>query len=157
MRVAPLFLILAATLAWAGRAEAQEVRRQVQVADLQLRATATMDTVAQDLETLAVSHAAIVEAAQGYAAVYTELSRGIAELATLADRMAGDAPSREAARRLQQLTSAVDDLHQQMLDMNMQFVALQNQMQNESRRYQTVSNALKARHDVAMNAIRNMK
>ncbi len=44
-----------------------------------------------------------------------------------------------------------------MASMNMQFLALQNAVQNESRKFQTLSNASKARHDVALNAIRNMK
>lgn len=39
----------------------------------------------------------------------------------------------------------------------MQFLALQNSVQQESRRYQTISNALKASHDAAMNSIGNMK
>jgi hypothetical protein len=41
--------------------------------------------------------------------------------------------------------------------MNVQFLALQEATQQESRRFQTLSNASKARHDVALNAIRNMK
>lgn len=44
-----------------------------------------------------------------------------------------------------------------MAAMNMQFLALQNAVQNESRKFQTLSNASKARHDIALNAIRNMK
>lgn len=39
----------------------------------------------------------------------------------------------------------------------MEFLALQNAVQMESRKYQTLSNASKARHDVAMAAIRNMR
>ncbi len=157
MRIAPLFLASTCMLTWASHAEAQEVRRQVRVADLQLRAVATMDTVAQDLAALDASNSRIVESAQGLAAMYAELSAGIAELATLAERMAGEASDRGAARRLRQLTTAVDGLQQKILDMNMQFLALQNQMQMESRQFNAVSNALKVRHDSAMGAIRNMK
>jgi hypothetical protein len=116
-----------------------------------------MDTVAQDLAALDVSHAKIVESTEGFAAMYAELSAGITELATLSERLAGETSDRGAARRLQQLTTAVDGLQQRMLDMNMQFLALQNQMQMESRQYNAVSNALKVRHDAAMGAIRNMK
>ena len=157
MRVSSLFVLFVCVLTWAGRAEAQEVRRQVQVADLQLRATATMDTVAQDIAALDVSNAGIVESAEGVAAMYAELSAGITELARVADRLVAESAQRGAAIRLQQLTTAVEGLQQQMLDMNMQFLALQNQMQMESRQYNTVSNALKVRHDSAMGAIRNMK
>lgn len=157
MRVSSLFVVFACTLIWAGRAAGQEVRRQAPVADLQLRATAAMDTVARDLTALDVSHANMTDAAEGFAAMYAELSAGIAELATLAERLAGEASDRGAARRLQQLTTAVDALQQKMIDVNVQFLALQNQMQTESRQYNAVSNALKVRHDAAMNAIRNMK
>jgi len=37
------------------------------------------------------------------------------------------------------------------------FLALKNAIQMESRQYNSVSNALKTRHDSAMAAIRNMK
>jgi hypothetical protein len=49
-----------------------------------------------------------------------------------------------------------DMLHRNM-QMNMEFLALQNQMQMESRQFNSVSNALKVRHDSAMAAVRNMK
>jgi len=39
----------------------------------------------------------------------------------------------------------------------MEFLALQNIMQMQSRRYQTISNALKAAHDVESATIRNLK
>lgn len=44
-----------------------------------------------------------------------------------------------------------------MAQMNMQFLALQEATQMESRKFHTLSNASKARHDIALNAIRNMK
>ena len=37
------------------------------------------------------------------------------------------------------------------------FLALQNAVQNESRRFQTLSNASKTRHDAAMAAIQNVR
>ena len=45
----------------------------------------------------------------------------------------------------------------EMAKLNAQFLALQNAVQMESRKYQTISNASKARHDVAMAAIRNTR
>jgi hypothetical protein len=50
-----------------------------------------------------------------------------------------------------------EDMMSKMAAMNMQFSALQEATQMESRKFQTLSNASKARHDIAMNAIRNMK
>ncbi|MGD2153672.1 MAG: hypothetical protein PVG79_10425 [Gemmatimonadales bacterium] len=157
MRIVSLFTLIFCMLAGAGHAAAQEVRRQVQVADLQLRATATMDTLAQDLTALDGSNAEIVDAAERLAAMYAELSAGIAELASIADRLVAESAEHGADLRLEQLSTAVGGLLQEMQDMHPQFLALQNQMQMEARQYNTVSNALKVRHDAAMSAIRNMK
>jgi hypothetical protein len=55
------------------------------------------------------------------------------------------------------LSAGGDTMMKDMMKMNMEFMALQNATQNESRKFQTLSNASRARHDVAMNAIRNMK
>jgi flagellar biosynthesis chaperone FliJ len=49
------------------------------------------------------------------------------------------------------------DMMQKMAAMNMQFLALQEATQKNLRKFQTLSNASKARHDIALNAIRNMK
>ncbi len=49
------------------------------------------------------------------------------------------------------------NLVQEMNQMNMQFLSLQNTIQQESRKFQTLSNISKARHDIAMNAIRNIR
>lgn len=45
----------------------------------------------------------------------------------------------------------------EMAAMNMQFLALQNAVQMESRKFQTLSNASRARHDIAMKSINNTR
>jgi len=45
----------------------------------------------------------------------------------------------------------------EMAAMNMQFLALRQMSEKESRKFQTLSNASKARHDIALNAIRNLR
>lgn len=45
----------------------------------------------------------------------------------------------------------------EMMSLNKEFQKIQEAMANESRRYQTLSNTLRARHDIAMNTIRNMR
>lgn len=67
---------------------------------------------------------------------------------------------REAVRigeraRLGDTTNAA--LTQKIEEQNDQFDAMRNAVQQESRKFQTLSNASKARHEAAMNAIRNMK
>lgn len=46
---------------------------------------------------------------------------------------------------------------EKMAAMNMQFLALQEATQMESRRFATASNAIKARQDAALHAIRNLR
>ena len=46
---------------------------------------------------------------------------------------------------------------QDMARMNAQFLELQNAVQNEGRKFQTISNASKTRHDAAKKTIQNMK
>ena len=45
----------------------------------------------------------------------------------------------------------------EMAAMNMQFLALQNAIQMESRKFQTLSSASRARHDIAMKSIKNTR
>lgn len=49
------------------------------------------------------------------------------------------------------------DMVNQMMSMNMQFLALQSAMEQGSRQFNTLSNASKNRHESAMNSIRNLK
>jgi hypothetical protein len=69
----------------------------------------------------------------------------VAEKATVLER--------EISRVLQQ--AAKDQ--ERMAQMNMQFLALQEATQAESRRFRTLASASKARHDIVMGAIRNEK
>ncbi|MCD6499435.1 MAG: hypothetical protein J7M25_14175 [Deltaproteobacteria bacterium] len=52
---------------------------------------------------------------------------------------------------------AMRQLQEQSRDMNMFFLELQQKMQAENRRFTTVSNVLKSRHDTARSAINNIR
>lgn len=49
------------------------------------------------------------------------------------------------------------DLQRAMMDDNMEYLRLQQQIQAENRRFTTVSNVMKARHETAKNAINNIR
>mgnify|MGYP000867305518 CR=1 FL=1 len=49
------------------------------------------------------------------------------------------------------------DMVNNMMQMNMQFLALQSAMEQGTRQFNTLSNASKCRHESAMASIRNMK
>jgi hypothetical protein len=49
------------------------------------------------------------------------------------------------------------DVHTSMMQDNMAFLELQQQMQSENQRFSTLSNVLKARHETAKNSINNIR
>jgi hypothetical protein len=49
------------------------------------------------------------------------------------------------------------DVHASMMQDNMAFLELQQQMQSENQRFTTLSNVHKARHDTAKNSINNIR
>jgi len=49
------------------------------------------------------------------------------------------------------------DVHTSMMQDNMEFLELQQQMQSENQRFTTLSNVLKARHETAKNSINNIR
>ena len=53
-------------------------------------------------------------------------------------------------------TTAFAGVLQQEQAANMQYLMLQNQMQQENQQYSTLSNVLKVRHDTAKNSISNI-
>ncbi len=158
MRVSLFMLICAGSIAIVGQLEAQEVRRQVQTVDLKLSATATMDTIGEDLAALDASHAQMVESAESLSSLFAQLSAGLENVAGRAGDLQRATRERTSTARPQsELLSAISEMSELQARLEMEMLALQNAMQMESRRYQTISNALKVRHDAAMASIRNMK
>ena len=154
-----LSIALACLMACAGNAGAQEVQvRQVQTVDYRVQATVAIDSMSADLAALDASYAEVKSAADSLASLYSRLSADIDKAVTAADRLRRSPQERTAASGYQDdLIRAVDDLQKLQSELRAEFLALQQQVQNESRRYQTISNALRARHDMAMNSVRNMK
>jgi len=152
-------IALSCLIACAGNAGAQQVRvQQVQTVDYKVQATVAIDSMKVDLEALDASHAKVKSAADALVALYSRLSADIDKAVTAADRLRRSSQERTAASAYQDdLLRAVGELQELQSNLEQQFLALQQSIQNESRRYATISNALSARHDVAMNSVRNMK
>lgn len=152
-----LFLVALCVAAFADAAAGQEPARQLQVADPKLQATVAVDSMAQDLAALDASHAAIEETASSYASLYTKLSEQVQKVVEIGQEWESATEREQVARLTSRLKSALQQLGELQVATQEQFLALQNQMQMESRQFNAVNNALKARHDAAMAAIRNMK
>jgi hypothetical protein len=66
---------------------------------------------------------------------------------------------RQAARsnNSSALTVATQQMQETQMSFNLQYLQLQNQMQNENRQYTAVSNIMKTKHDTVKNSISNIR
>lgn len=64
--------------------------------------------------------------------------------------------SNDADPRTEQL-DAMWEMQRESQDFNMEYLALQESMQSENRRFSTLSNLMKARHDTAKAAVSNIR
>jgi hypothetical protein len=55
------------------------------------------------------------------------------------------------------LADAVRALKRDAVQWNLQFLGLQERVREESRRFQTISNVMKSRHDTAKNSVGNIR
>ena len=56
-----------------------------------------------------------------------------------------------------QLLAATKQMQETQMSFNLQYLQLQNQMQNENRSYTAVSNIMKTKHDTVKNSINNIR
>jgi hypothetical protein len=94
-----------------------------------------------------VTHTAWIKSAYDRVITAREASSGMAtgRVAQTGVKAPRDVATGQSSGKRQHGVSAAD------------IVRLQSTFETESRKFQTLSNASKARHDIAMNAIRNMK
>lgn len=159
MRVLAAVSIAVWLVVFTSVAQAQDVKRQqVQAVDYKVQVTVAVDSMGADLAALEASNAKILAAAESSASLYAQLSDDFKRIVSAADKLRRTSQEPTPATGYQNdLMRAIDDMQKQLSQLEAQFLALRNSMQMESRKYQTISNALKARHDIAMNSIRNMK
>lgn len=98
---------------------------------------------------------ALDESAADLAAM-DEINRRMAaaadRFAVLAAKLVADLAASQA-----QLPEATKQMQETQMSFNLQYLQLQNQMQNESRQYTAVSNILKTKHDTVKNSIANIR
>jgi ABC-type transporter Mla subunit MlaD len=109
-----------------------------------------MDQQRTDLTTLDASHQRYREAAESLATLYRRLN----EHASAVVKAAAATPGRAGGGSLQ---AEIDDMRDAQTRFDRQFQALQQVMQDESRRFTALSHVMKTRHDTAKNAISNVR
>lgn len=85
-------------------------------------------------------------------AIQLRLSDAAGELSRLAAQLAASIPDSQDG-----LVAAWQGIREAQMSFNLQYLQLQNQMQNENRQFTMVSNILKTKHDTVKNTIANIR
>jgi hypothetical protein len=124
----------------------------LQKAGLSADARAAILTVGDDVKKLEKSHENYVKAAGELDGLYIKLlqkSREVSRLSVEARKTRGQA--------LDKLFKATEEMQEMSQSFNLQYLGLQQAMQDENRRFTLVSNIMKTKHDTAKNAINNIR
>jgi hypothetical protein len=124
----------------------------LQKAGLSADARAAILTVGDDVKKLEKSHENYVKAAGELDGLYIKLlrkSQEVSRLAVEAQKARGQA--------LDRLFKAAEEMQEMSQSFNLQYLGLQQAMQDENRRFTLVSNIMKTKHDTAKNAINNIR
>lgn len=110
--------------------------------------------LASDLLRLVESHNRYSDAANSVGTLYIKLSTQAERVGKLGE-MAKARPDDRAAQA--QLIAATRQMAETQMSFNLQYLQLQNQMQNENRQFTMVSNVMKTKHDTVKNSISNIR
>jgi hypothetical protein len=118
-----------------------------------------LDQTQADLSALTQHHENYRQAAEKISTMYSDLGKKAAEVARLAQGVKSGQPvgSAQTGSAQAALMNAVQQMQEMQMSFNLQYLGLQNQMQNENRQFSMVSNIMKTRQDTVKNAIGNIK
>lgn len=129
-------------------AVSRQARQATTAADARAEASRAIDESSAKLAELTAINAKIVQANAEMSKIYSALSKKVGEVGKTANAR-GRTPA--------QLAEAVQQLEEMSQSFNLQYLTLQQQMQDENRRFTLVSNVMKTKHDTAKNAINNVR
>ncbi|MGA2483911.1 MAG: hypothetical protein ABSF92_12430 [Candidatus Acidiferrales bacterium] len=138
-----LVLLLAGAVA-----VSQQTRQASTAADARAEAIRAIDESSAKLTELAAMQTRLMQSNAEMSKLFATLSRKITEVGKLAG---------ERGRTQEQLVPAMKQLEEMNQSFNLQYLGLQQQMQDESRQFSLLSNIMKTKHDTAKNSINNLR
>ncbi|HXQ98725.1 MAG TPA: hypothetical protein VN774_09810 [Candidatus Limnocylindrales bacterium] len=108
----------------------------------------SLDDLSANLAKLEESHAKIVDMNAKMSQLFESLRQKAADTAKLAANAKNLPPD---------LMQSLQNLQETQMSFNLQYLQLQNNMQNENRQFTMVSNILKTKHDTVKNSISNIR
>lgn len=107
-----------------------------------------MDEIAVQLVQLDQCHSRMMALNEKMAAVFSSFRQQVN------DTMKSAASGSDSSAQLMQATKQMQETQ---MSFNLQYLQLQNQMQNENRQYTAISNIMKTKHDTVKNTISNIR
>jgi hypothetical protein len=112
------------------------------------QAMQSLDESSNSLQQLLQIHQKMVQMNEEQAKIYSALSKKVDDLSKLAAQKGTSQAD---------LLQATKNLQETQMSFNLQYLQLQNSMQNENRQFTMVSNIMKTKHDTVKNSISNIR
>jgi predicted secreted Zn-dependent protease len=144
--LAPLALLTASlVLSQAAKQNVQPAGQSNSAAKTE--ALRSIDDLSANLAKLEDSHAKILDLNARMSQLFESLRQKAADTAKLAANAKNLPPD---------LMQSLQNLQETQMSFNLQYLQLQNNMQNENRQFNMVSNIMKTKHDTVKNSISNI-
>jgi hypothetical protein len=108
----------------------------------------SLDESSSSLQQLLQTHQKMMQMSEEQAKIFSALSKKVDDLSKLAA---------QKGTSQAELMQATKNLQETQMSFNLQYLQLQNSMQNENRQFTMVSNIMKTKHDTVKNAISNIR
>lgn len=114
----------------------------------------SIDDIQNDLTTLNRHHENYRQEAEKLSNLYSDLNKKMDGLIRTVNAVAAGLGSASSSA---QLLAATKQMQETQMSFNLQYLQLQEQMQNENREYTVVSNIMKTKQDTVKNSIHNIR
>jgi hypothetical protein len=112
-----------------------------------------VDSLDADLSALVESHRRLMEQVEKVNHLFAELHKKVEQVGKAAE----DAPLSEGQTDWLTLFASAREMQEMGTSFNLQYLQLQQNIQNENRQFTMVTNIMKNKHDTAKNSINNIR
>lgn len=125
-----------------------------------MQALQTVQSSESDLDALRAHHDSVMDVATRMSDLYVRLAQAVGATEELAEELQGALRAGRSAE-VNQIAGELGTELERLMDMNqsfsMEYLALQQAIQRETREFNLLSNVMKTKHEAARNAINNIR
>jgi hypothetical protein len=143
-----LVILFMGSVSFSQQARQQATPAATATSTSRAEAMQSLDESSSSLQQLLEIHQKMIQMSEEQTKIYSALSKKVDDLSKLAAQK-GTSQS--------ELMQATKNMQETQMSFNLQYLQLQNSMQNENRQFTMVSNIMKTKHDTVKNIISNIK